>query len=233
MSLLPNRVVGARSAAGVAAAVLVATAAAATAQVAPGLDGVSSEGVRVNLTGRYATVVLNRPLPRRAKLEVECGREGKAGKSVAEGVKRGRRLRTVRVRLRWEHVRPEWCRWSQHGRRRFGAAQLEGAPPAPAHLRRGQGVREGGSLEDNLETDGAIFRQRENVVTVELRRPFRTSRLGGLACGTGGKAIGYRTFAAPAGERFLTADLEADVTRADWCLLEEHGGTDVAGADMP
>ena len=32
-----------------------------------------------------------------------------------------------------------------------------------------------------------------------------------------------------AGQRVVTADVEGDVTVADWCLLEENGGADVAG----
>ncbi len=210
----------------VAALVLAAPVSAAAATK----TGRSSEGARFTLSGRVVTIVLPSRLPPRARVTAECGCQGRAGKTTGEGSARGRGLRTVRVRLRGGVGDAEWCRY-RRTQRRFGAAQLTPGVTPPERLRAGPGVRQAVEPRDARDPgDDVRFLQRGSVVTADLATPFVSSRLVGIACGRGYEALGFRTFAARAGQHVFTADLEADVSGAEWCLVEQHGGEDVASA---
>ena len=195
-------------------------------------SGTSSEGARFTLVGQVVTIVLPKPVRHREVVSAVCGRAGLRGTSSGKGRTRGRRLRTVRIRLRGDTSAAEWCRYT-HVRDHFGAAQLTPGAPPVERLQPGPGVREAdGWGYDEPRHDDARVLARGSVVTVELPRPFATSRIADIVCGRGETLVGHRAFAVHAGQRVVTADVEGDVSEADWCLVEENGGRDVAGAQF-
>ena len=207
-----------------AAALALPTAAADAAQ-----RGTSPEGARFTLDGRVATVVLPKPLAPGKVLRVRCGRESLVRQAVGAGRARGRGLRTVRVRLRGKLEDAEWCEYDGP-RRRDGAAALAPGAPAFERVTRGPGVRE---APGDDHRGGGTFLLRGSLLTVELNRPFARSQLAWLGCGAGENPIAGRRIAVRAGQRVLSADLEADTAAARWCIVEAPGGTDLTVAELP
>ena len=130
----------------------------------------------------------------------------------------------MRVRLRAGVTGAEWCEYT--GRRlQAGATALTPGAPAFEPVARGPGVRE---ARTEASDGDATFLQRGSLLTVELDRPFAHSQLASLACGAGETPIAGRRVAVSAGQRVVSADLEADVGGARWCLIEAPGAADLA-----